>query len=147
MFLYHYTNVFPETIKRDGLCCSYKSEDTEIINEVLNELEEHPNWIDRSYCLFFHIEKITGVGEYIVTIDTNQLDANELYVANGDIAQKVFDAIYYGKQHLYKNLAQEYWESVMPLETYLKNDMLYLNSEILYLRDIKPQQIHQIEQV
>lgn len=147
MLIYHYTNIQPSKIKKDGLLCSYKSEDTEIINEILNEVEEHPNWIDRNYCLFFQFHKETEVGEYIITIDTHVLDSKELYVADLTIAQNIFDAIYYGKGELFLTLANQYWDSIMSFNNYMKNDTCYNNPEILYLRNINPQQIYCMEKV
>lgn len=43
MFLYHKTDVPPDLIKKEGLRGWHKSEDTEIINKVLNKLDSHPN--------------------------------------------------------------------------------------------------------
>jgi hypothetical protein len=132
---------------KDGLLCSYKSEDTEIINEILNEVEEHPNWIDRNYCLFFQFHRETKVGEYIITVDTHALDSKELYVADLTIAQNIFNAIYYGKEELFLTLANQYWDSVMPLEDYLRKGIYFKNPEILYLCNINPHQIYRIEKV
>lgn len=147
MFIFHYTNVKPIKILKEGLLCSYKSEDTELINEILNQTEDHPNWLDRSYCIFFQFHKETEVGEYIVTVDTNVLDSKELYVADLSIAQKIFNAAYYGKEELFPILANQYWDSVMPLEDYLKSNFRFSQEEILYLLDISPQQIYSIEKV
>lgn len=132
---------------KNGLLCSCKSEDTESINEILNEAEEHSNWIDRNYCLFFQFQKETEVGEYVVTVDTDALDSKELYVADLSIAQDIFNAIYYGREELFTTLANEYWDSVMLLKDYLKGNICFKKPEILYLSNISPSQIYCIERI
>lgn len=145
LFIYHYTDINLSKILKEGLLCAYKSEDTEVINDILNRVEKHPNWLDRNYCIFFQFHTKTEVGEYIVTVDVNALNQKELYVADLTVAQNIFNAVYYGKEDKFLTLANQYWDSVMPLEEYLRKNIHYEETEILYLCDVSPKQIHSIK--
>lgn len=146
MLIYHNTNVVPENILKEGLCCHWKSEGTEAINQILNLLEDHPNWLDRNYCLFFYLKEKADFGDYVVAVEIDQLKKDGLFVADEGCAQEIFNAIYYGNEELYKDLARKYWDSVTRLEEYLQRNQPYQNPEILYLYDIFPRQIHSVKE-
>lgn len=147
MFLYHKTDVPPDLIKKEGLRGWHKSEDTEIINKVLNKLDSHPNWLDRNGCVFFHFDKEPAFGEYIVTVDSSVIDESRLFVADEGYAQEIFNAIYYGKEETFYDLARKYWDSLKKFKDYLCLKTDYQQPEVLCLCDIPPEWICFIEQV
>ncbi|MDF2879981.1 MAG: hypothetical protein K0R54_538 [Clostridiaceae bacterium] len=131
MILYHYTNNVNK-IKKEGINRYYKSNSTDIINDcILKVKEELP--IDRDYCIYLSFDKRND-GNYICEIDINDLNIDNLYVANEHFADIIYDSYMTGKD--YGKYIEDYCNSVVPFNEYLNKEVKYEKAEVIYLGEV-----------
>lgn len=136
MKLYHYG--FRKNIIEYGLEAFYKHNHTRIINDLI--YKEFQECFGRDYCVFLNLDKRDN-GDIIVSVDSQSLNSDLLYVADEDIADAIYSNWYRGKDCF--NLVREYVSSIMKLSDYNGE---YSNSEVLYLDDI-PSDLLKVEYI
>lgn len=124
MKLYHYG--FKKEILSEGLDAYFKHSDTKTINNLI--FEEFEDYFGRDYCVFLNFDK-RDEGEILVSVDSNNLNKELLYVADQDLANSIYEKWYKGYEC--KELIKEYVKSIIPFNEYIENT--YENAEIMYL--------------
>lgn len=128
MKLYHYS--FSESILSEGLDACEKHPDTKIINSLI--FKRHEDCIDRDYCVFLNFD-FRNIGDLVVSVKSEDLNEDLLYVANQDIANQIYSEWY--RANNTDSLVDEYVQSIKPFSEY-KHE--YANAEVMYLGDISP---------
>ena len=126
MKLYHYSNA--EAILEEGLRCWYKHTDTDVINDLIYEVCD--DYLYRNSCIFFNFDKRDD-GDIVVSVNINDLNKDLLYVADQDLADRIYSLYYKGKDCI--ELVKQYVDSIVKLEDY---DNSYENSEVFYIDDV-----------
>ena len=126
MKLYHYG--FKKEILLEGLDAYYKHPDTKIINNLI--FEEFQDFFGRDYCVFLNFDK-RDEGNIQVSVESNSLNSELLYVADQDLANLIYKKWYNGQDC--EKYIKEYVSSIIPFKDYNNN---YNNAEIMYLDSI-----------
>ena len=122
MKLYHYS--FNESILTEGIDAYYKHPDTVAINDLI--VEQFGECFGRDYCVFFNIDK-RDIGDTIVSVDSSNLDAEQLFIADQELADSIYRNWYRGNDC--KELINDYVTSIMKLQDYNGE---YENPEVFY---------------
>ena len=122
MKLYHYSS--NENILKEGLDAYYKHPDTVAINDlIINKFGES---FGRDYCVFFNLNKIDN-GDIIVSVDSSNLDMEQLFVADQDLADAIYLNWYRGNNC--DAILDEYFNSIISFKFYNGE---YDNPEVFY---------------
>lgn len=127
MKLYHYG--FKKEIITEGLNAGLKHKDTEIINDMIYDIYE--NYFGRDYCIFLNLDK-RDEGEILVSVESDKLNQNLLYIANQELANDIYRKCYQG--HNCEASIKQYVSSIIPFKDY-NNE--YDNPELMYLDSIE----------
>jgi|GEM_PF-4053672 hypothetical protein len=140
-------------IKRKGLIGKAKNPETLDINNILTKYKPQaiPDWITRSNCIFFYPTLkdwyVSGILAEIflgIKIDIKEFELDLLYVADEIMSHRIW---YLNKtrtsddiqvpETLFKNIAGQYWDSLIPFKDYLKCPLIPIDQiEFLYFGDI-----------
>lgn len=126
MKLYHYS--FKKEILEEGLDAFYKHADTKIINNLI--CESFGECFGRDFCIFLNLDRRDD-GYLTVSVDSENLDSELLYIADQDIANLIYKTWYRGDDC--SKLVKEYVSSIMHLKDYNGE---YINAEVFYVDDI-----------
>lgn len=136
MKIYHYS--FTKEILESGLDSYIKQAATTEINELIYEI--YGDYFGRDVCVFFNFNREDD-GEITVSVDTDTLDVDCLYVADQNIANIIYDNWYKGKDCT--SYVQEYVSSIVKFSDYKGQ---YNHSEIFYTNDI-PKELLKVEYI
>ena len=132
MKFYHYA--FNQEILSKGLSASIKHQDTETINNLI-AAQHDGECFGRDYCVFLNFDN-RDIGDFSVSVDSDSLDKDLIFIANQEIANNIYSKWYRGQDTV--ELTKKYVESIKTFSEYC-ND--YLNPEIMYLDDISSELI------
>lgn len=126
MKLYHYS--LEKKILDEGINSFIKHEHTSIINSLINEFST--KCLDRQFCVFFNLDRRDD-GAITVSVDSEKLNSDLLYVADQTMADVIFDKYINGKD--YSDAVKKYVSSIMNLKDYNGE---YDNPEVYYAEDV-----------
>lgn len=152
MFLYHYSNVDTiESILEKGMIFGSEIKDSNYgygTGPINGVLERHkpthlPDFIHRDRCIFFYPTCHYGSRqETEIKVDPASLNQEKLYVADLTYAQQIWEDTVHASHSgqcstvpLAKS-AENYWNSLVPLATYLQNPQSIASPEVLYFGKI-----------
>ena len=126
MKLYHYG--FKKEILTEGLDSFCKHPDTGAINDLI--YESFGECFGRDFCIFLNLDRRYD-GYLTVSVDSEKLDSELLYIADQDIADSIYRQWYRGNDC--SELVKQYVASIMNLAEY---EGQYENPEVFYNDDI-----------
>lgn len=122
----------------EGLNSYCKHPDTEAINDLIQE--SFGECFGRDLCIFLNLDRRDD-GYLTVSVDSEKLNSDLLYVANQDIANSIYRKWYRGNDC--SELIKQYVESIKPFKEYNGE---YQNPEVFYTDDI-PVEILSVEYI
>lgn len=137
IMLYHGTSEgnYSRISKEGKIANSYNIDDlTEIINELISEYGDEPNLRDGAIFLFNDITK-AAVYDYILTVDTKNLNVSNLFVGDFRTATDIFSNHIKGGDNLL-TLVKSYESNFVSYEEYLNNKDKIQIPEFLYFSEI-----------
>lgn len=126
MKLYHYG--FKKEILTEGLDSFCKHPDTGAINELI--YESFGECFGRDFCVFLNLDRRDN-GYLTVSVDSENLNSELLYIADQDIADSIYRQWYRGNDC--SELVKKYVSSIMSFNDYNGE---YKNPEVFYSDDI-----------
>lgn len=141
MKIYHGTN---EMACEQILDCGYittgeNSEDTQLINEILNK--HNGDMRLREGCIFLTCDiDSMEIYDRAFEVEIDKLNKNLLYVGCLNLADKIHQLHYMGRESGMEKLVQEYTKSYISYEEYIKDEEEYnriYEPEFIYFGDIE----------
>lgn len=126
MKLYHYS--FKKEILEEGLDAFCKHPDTGNINNLI--YEQFGDCFGRDFCVFLNLDRRDN-GHLTVSVDSENLNSELLYVADQDIADLIYSKWY--KEEDCSELVEKYVSSIVKFSEY---NGQYKNAEVFYTDDI-----------
>lgn len=136
MKLYHYTN--NKNVLKEGLKSWIKHEDTEIINNLIEKFSD--DLYSRDDCIFLSFKK-SDLGDIIISVNSESLNKDLLFVANQDLANEIYSNYYYDRNN--ESIVKNYIKSIVSFKDYNGD---YENPEIIY-QDSIPLNLLKLEDI